>query len=220
MTTIEPITPFPGKKRRTLMDIPRTVSPDEIFTAINAFPGWPYSVNKERMLKRDRAYVLFLYVAAVRASEAGRILKSQFKLDMQRGAWLVRGVKLSKERTDRPRVHSFREEIWLPLKGERANMTQAIIDYVKPLPIDSRVFPFGVERGRQIVKSLTGGVWNFEKRQFEGGLWNHYFRAQGERYLYRKWKQDLIKTANYLKIDPRTLIKYLQSEQFADLPAV
>lgn len=227
---IEPISPKRPGIRRTLMDIPRSVGSEEVFLTVEGSPGWPYSADRENMQSRDRAWVYVVYIGALRASEALRIRASQFVYDSKKKAWVIKGVKLSKEQTVRhlkdgtvkvrPRIHTYRESVMLPMKGERAAMTERIIAYVKTLEGDAKLFPFGVERGRQIVKSLTGGTWNEATKNFDGGLWSHYFRAQGERYLYRRWKRDLIRTAAYLEVDPRTLLKYLQSEETASLPAV
>lgn len=250
MSTIEPIASFKGKKRRTLMDIPRTVGPDEVWNTVMASPGWPYIKERESMVLRDRAYVFLLYLGALRCSEALRILKKQFRFDGARKTWTIEGVKLSKEKTGRrvrdpatglfrvdpalvseanpegfarksvPRKHAFREEVWLPLKGERARFTELIIEHAKTVEPEARLFPFGIKRARQIVPALTGGTWDDSKRQFTGGLWSHYFRAQGERYLYRKWGRDLAKTAEYVKVEEATLRRYLGSEDVSDLPAV
>lgn len=184
--------------------------------------GWPYVYNRDEYLKRDRALLALLYVGALRISEALRLKRSQFHLEKENRRWVIRGVKLSKERLDRPRRNrSPYREVWLPLKGERAPFTNMIMNYAVKLPEGADLFPFRTQaRAFQIVQSLTGADWDEQSRCFRGGLWCHYLRAQGERYLYRGWNRNLFKVASYVRVTPKTLIRYLESEDIGDMEAI
>lgn len=212
---MEVIEPFRGKSRRVLADIPRTIGPDELYDALVRAPGWDYKDpdTADIYLTRDRALLALLYMGALRISEALRLLRSQFVHDPKRKMWVIRGVKLSKEQTTRhlkdgrvvtrPRLHSYREEVWLPLTGPRKAFTQLVLDWVEPIQ-EGRIF------GKQL--GTQGFATNQRATQIMGatlGLWLHYLRAQGERYLYKAWKKDLHATASYLRIDEGTLAKYL-----------
>lgn len=246
---MEPIKPLKGKSRRTLMDIPGTVPPAEIYDLIVSSPGWPYKRDSEKWLVRDRSLPALLYVAELRISEACRLVRNQFEFNEDAGIWEIKRVKLSKERQDKPRAHPFREVIKLPSDGERAKFTDLVMKWVKPLapkerpypfkfgrknywtkgytdsrgnahPREQRVGEFVSSRGLQIIYSLTGGKWDENLGSFrsEGALWNHYFRAQGERFLYRKRQKDIFRVAREVRVDPRTLIKYLESGETEEVP--
>jgi integrase len=210
--SLEPIAGL--KSHRVLADIPRTLDPEELYEALTSAPGWDYKDpdTAEVYHSRDLALLALIYIGALRISEALRLRKSQFTYLKKRRAWVIRGVKLSKEKTrrklkdgrvvDRPRIHSFREEVFLPTVGRRKAFTRLIMDWVDGC--DSGLI-FGPQQG-------THGFATPERAlqicQVNLGVWLHYLRAQGERYLYSQWK-DLIQTANYLQVDPRTLAKYL-----------
>jgi integrase len=216
---IEPITP--GLKsdgtphyRRVLADIPRYPTPAQVFEQIEQGEGWPYRTQDAEKLAwyrlRDRALVCLLYLAALRISEALRLTKSQFQLNESMNRWEIVGVKLSKVKAKgKARVHTYRQEVWLPLTGDRARFTELFVSYLSVAyeGKDRGIFYYRTpERALQIVGGLTG-------------MWNHYFRALGEQYLYRQWGNDLLAVADYVKVDPATLGKYIQ-ESYRDKPSV
>ena len=209
---LDPITGL--KSHRVLADIPRTLDPEELYDALMKADGWDYKDpdTAELYRMRDRALLALLYLGALRISEALRLRRSQFVYLKKKRAWVIRGVKLSKEKTrrklkdgrvmDRPRVHSFREEVWLPASGRRKAFTRLIMDWVEPCGAG---LIFGPQRGTYGFQTPERAL---QISLVTLGTWLHYLRAQGERYLYSQWK-DLIQTANYLQVDPRTLAKYL-----------
>ena len=153
-------------------------------------------------MKRDRALVALLYLLALRISEALRLRRSNFILPDEDGGYedriVVRGIKLSKSRwRDKPRKEQYRQINWLPLKGERAKLTGLVLDYLKELDYDEKLFKFDRRRAWEIVVHLTG-------------LPCHFFRAFGEEYLYERWGRDILAVADYVKVDPVTLQQYIR----------
>jgi hypothetical protein len=41
-------------------------------------------------------------------------------------------------------------------------------------------------------------------------FWPHLFRALGENYLYDAWDHDMLAVSDYVKVNPRTLEKYIR----------
>jgi integrase len=189
------------KTRRTLKYIEYYPSPSEIYEAIISSEGWPYKSNREFYIKRDRALVAILYLLALRVSEALRLRRNQFLLPWQTGQddrIVVRAIELSKSRRrGKPRKEQFRQENWLPLTGPRAPLTRFIVDYLKMLDGDEKLFPFNRTRAWQIVAVMTGATC-------------HWFRAYGENFLYSQWERDLLAVSDYVKVDPRTLGLYIR----------
>jgi integrase len=205
--------------RRTLSKIDRYPTPGEIYQTI-MLRSWPYkSPDKEFLIARDRALASLLYLVAIRISEAKRLTRGQFKLNPFR----VEGIKLSKaERhirnirnsngelipiptTDKRygkvivRKDLYRKEARIPLKGERGDLGQLVLAYIKLLDADDqRLFSFSEKSGRidQIIKHILG-------------IPPHWERAYGENYLYEIWDKDLLAVASYVQVDPRTLTKYI-----------
>jgi len=191
-------------RRRTLKDIDHYPTPAEIYNIIVSSRGWPYKAKgkkREFYLKRDRALVAIIYLLALRISEALRLRKNQFLFPEETGyddRIVVRGIKLSKSRVKgRPRREQYRQENWLPLSGPRARLTRLVIEYLKELEGDQRLFPFGRVRAWQIIREMTGATC-------------HWFRAFGEDFLYGQWDKDLLAVSDYIKVDPRTLSQYIR----------
>lgn len=188
-----------GKNRRTLQNLEYTLEPQEILESIRTAPGYPYKGEdkvKEQYRKRDLALVSILYMGALRVSEALRLSKKQFK--KKPGYVLVQSVLLSKrKKKDKPRKTQYRE-IKLPLKGERAELTQIILDYIDMLGPEEQLFKFKPSRALQTTKSLLKNCSN------------HWLRAFGESYLYSAWKCDLLAVADYVGVVPGTLGLYIK----------
>jgi len=208
------------KAKRVLADIPNYPTPAQVFQNLQSSEGWPYRINDEEKVVwyqlRDRALVCLLYLAAPRISEALRLKRSQFQFNQAQNRWEIIGMKLSKVKKRDPvtgkekrQIHTYRQETWLPLTGERAKFTELFIKFLQVACDDEGrgIFYFrSNRRALQIVGALTG-------------MWNHYFRALGEQYLYRQWGNDLLAVADYVKVDPATLGKYIQ-ESYRDKPSV
>ena len=203
------------KAKRVLVDIPSYPTPAQVFKHLQNSEGWNYRINDEEKAAwyrlRDKALVCLLYLIAPRISEVLRLKKSQFQLNKGMDRWEIIGMKLSKVKTtkNKARVHTYRQEAWLPLAGERAKFTEIFVQFLDVCceDEDRGIFYFRTtNRALQIVGALTG-------------MWNHYFRALGEQYLYRQWGNDLLAVADYVKVDPATLGKYIQ-ESYRDKPSV
>jgi integrase len=149
---------------------------------------------------RDKALVCVLYLCALRISEALRLKKSQFRMEEEKQRVRVIGILLSK-RKEYSKV-KFREA-WLPLPNvslltPRQKMTKIVIDYLYCIGDEDRLFPFGRSRAWQIVNSTSGEFWC------------HLFRALGENFLYDAWDHDMLAVSDYVKVNPRTLEKYIR----------
>lgn len=185
------------KGRRTLKHISYYPSPTEIYEAIMRGEGWDYKVNAELYRLRDRALVALTYLLGARISEVLKLRKSQFVLG--KSAIIVRGIELSKRRwKGKPRREQYRQEAWLPLKGERAPLTVIVLEYLKTLNgEDAKLFNFGRVRAWQIISRTLKVPC-------------HWLRAYCENYLYDKWRKDLLAVSDYIKVDPRTLSLYIR----------
>jgi hypothetical protein len=94
-------------------------------------------------------------------------------------------------------------EAWLPLPSgslvtPRQGMTRIVTDYLNRLGEDEKLFPFGRSRAWQIVHSMSQDFWP------------HLFRALGENFLYDAWDHDMLDVSDYVKVNPRTLEKYIR----------
>lgn len=195
----------PTKGRRTIKNSVRAyASASQILTWLkDVSKGWSYRERKEELRKRDLALIAFIYLLALRESEAIRIKKGQFRLEPESNMWRVQGIELSKVRSLtnpkwRERHDKYREG-WLPLRARdpaRREMVKMVLDYAKDLGPDAVLFPMTGRRVQQIVGSYTQG-------------WPHYFRMAGLMYLYKAWGYDVVALSNYVKVDVRTLMHYL-----------
>lgn len=173
------------------------------------------------MFMRDRALVSLLYLGCLRASEALRLTKSQF--ETKRDYILVSTIKLSKRRPGNIKYREAR----LPLKGNRACFTKLILDYLETLDSNERLFPWSLKERTFILKGHSyllrnGQVKERKSVQLVGTKrayqivhailpdWTqHWLRAFGESYLYDQWDHDLIAVADQVKVDSRTVERYL-----------
>lgn len=177
---------------------------DEIMTE-----GWPYKTrNKKRLAqyrRRDRALIATLYLLCLRVSEVLRIQKKDFeitKIDGKVTRIDITGIKLSKcHKEGKPRIHTERGKNYLPLDEPRRKFTDLILEYLDTLEDDDYLFPFSPKSRRtwQIVTATLPYTC-------------HYLRAYGEQFLYDGWDKDLAKVADYVKVNPNTLIEYLDTD--------
>jgi integrase len=183
-------------KRRTLKFIQYYPPPRELYQKIVSAPGWNYKENVEFYHARDRALASLTYLLGGRISEILRLKKSQFIVERDRV--VVRGIQLSKSRyKNRPRREQFREEAWLPLRGERSGLTELVLSYLRLLGDNDLLFPFSRQRAWQVINSLLGVPC-------------HWLRAYCENYLYDNWGKDILAVSDYIKVDPRTLQLYIR----------
>ena len=183
--------------RRTLKDLDRYLSPEEIYFRLMNNEGWPYKErHRDKYLRRDRALVALQYLIAARISEVLRLIKSQFELKSDRV--LIKGIKLSKCREDKPRKHEFRDEAFLPLTGRRAPLTKLVLEQLNHVEDGKPIFFItSNSRAWAIVNALLG-------------IPDHWLRAYGEDFLYDLWDHDIMALSDYIKVDARTLQEYLR----------
>ena len=86
------------KARRTLEDIQEYYSPETILKILEGDTGWNHRVKGGYFHLRDRALVCVLYLCALRVSEALRLKKSQFGIDVEKQRVKVVGIMLSKRK--------------------------------------------------------------------------------------------------------------------------
>ncbi len=193
-----------GKKdgHRVVLEVKSYLKPEELLEILAKFPGWGYKKDEEEYRLRDSALVALLYLGALRISECLRIKNDQFFLNEEKHRLEIQGIELSKRRKkDQGRKEAYRVA-WLPLAYEdhrnaRTTLTEIVQKYRRSLGVNDLLFPFKRKRAWQIVQRRTG-------------LWCHYFRANGEEYLYDNWKYDMLALSSYIKVDVRTLGHYIR----------
>lgn len=183
-------------KRRTLKFIQYYPDPKEIYDRIVSSEGWDYKTDMEFYRRRDRALAALTYLLGCRISEVLRLRKNQFTAEKDRV--VIKGIELSKRKyRGRPRREQYREEAWLPLKGERACLTELVLDYLSSLGENVKLFEFGRVRAWQIISNMLGFPC-------------HWLRAFCENYLYDEWGKDILAVSDYMKVDARTLQLYVR----------
>lgn len=231
---------MPRKTLNTLGElrdgIPR---PSTIHHDLMLSPGWPYKNDetRDKFLMRDHALVSLLYVGCLRVSEAIRLTKNQFRREDDEGKpfdyVLVGQIRLSKRRPGNIKLREAR----LPLHGNRACFTKLILDYLELLEPSERLFPWSLKERIFIIKghpySLRDGQLRDRRSvQLVGTkrayqivhcllpMWTqHWLRAFGESYLYDSWDHDIVAVADQVKVDTRTVEKYLVNRSSKYKPA-
>jgi len=212
--------------RRTLNEIEKVPSPKELYQQLIQSKGWNYKTNMEFYLKRDRAIVSIIYLAASRISEAIPLRLSQFKTEKKR--IVIEGMLLAKRKPGKVKYR----EAWLPLKGSRAVFTDLVIEYLEALKKEDaqadRLFPWslrkvsypiknsfyttrkGVKMQRYSIRLVgTNRAWNVIKALLPEAT-AHWLRQYGDDYLYDAWDHDIMAVSDYTKQDARTLQVYLR----------
>jgi integrase len=176
---------------------------------------------------RDRALVSLLYVACLRVSEALRLTKAQFRTKDENGKPLgyvkITQIKLSKRKPGSIKNREAR----LPLTGNRVCFTKLIMDYLETLEPSERLFPWSLRIRTFVIKKhpyrlrdgqtkdrmsvqMVGTKRAYQIVHVMLPAWTqHWLRAFGESYLYDSWDHDLIAVADQVKVDSRTVEKYL-----------
>ena len=187
---------------RVVLEVKSYLRPEELLDILNKFSGWDYKSNQEWYSLRDSSLICLLYLCALRVSECLRLTNDMFFLNEEKHRVEVAGIELSKRRKkDIGRKKSTREA-WLPLEYEnhsnaRTSLSKIVQKYRQSLGVNESLFGFGRKRA-----GICG-----EKRT---GLWCHYFRANGEEYLYDGWNYDMLALSEYVGVDPRTLGHYIR----------
>jgi integrase len=190
-----------GKSRRTLRNIVRTYSPEEIYQLITA-RSWAYRTWSPFYHTRDRALLSLLFLTAGRVGEVLSLRKSQFDRASDPEFIIIRNMlteKIGPKSANLP----YREEFPIPRSGRLQPFTElveAYLDLMEEYHIrDERLFPFSRVRAWQIVEHITG-------------KWPHWFRAQAER-MYGKKLGDIFKLKDFVNVvNISTLAKYIKKE--------
>lgn len=172
-----------GVSRRTLKDISRRYTPEEVIQLITR-KSWPYKVRVEFYEVRDLALMALLLVTGGRISEVLALTRDQFELDSDPNFVLIRNMKTLK--VAQSGMLPYRDEVPLPRKGELSRLTDFIVKYLGYVGANERLFNFKRQRAWQIVNYVTG-------------KWNHWFRSQAMRHYGRIFR-DLIKLGDYMNI--------------------
>ena len=77
-------------------------------------------------------------------------------------------------------------------------MTNIVLDHLSHVNDDDRLFPFGRSGAYQIVHAMSPDFWC------------HLFGALGENFLCDAWNHDMLAVSDYVKVNPRTLEKYIR----------
>ncbi len=198
-----------GLGRMTLDKIPRYPSPSELYDEITKSEGWSYTgwpketaEEKQRIIDRyhlrDRALVSLTYLIGSRESETLRLRKKQFIREPKEKRILVDSVELSKSyKKGKQRNVSYRLG-YLPLTGEREPLSRIVLEYIETLEPEDKLFKFKEHRAWEIAKAIL------PNSTF------HWLRAYCENYLYDNWDHDLLAVSDYIKVDGRTLQKYIR----------
>lgn len=177
------------KARRTLADIQNYPTVQELHQKILS-KTIPYSFNQEYYQMRDKALLSITYLLAARVSEVLRLERSQFEI--QKNMIIVHGIRCSKRKKRR----FFREEAFIPLKGERKQLGILVLDYLKTVK-KGKLFKMTRGRAYQICRHILG-------------IPIHWLRAYGEDYLYTHWKNDVLAVADYVNVEANILQQYIR----------
>jgi len=185
-----------GTNRKTLKDIAKVPTPDELWTQLMQGQGWDYKYNKERFIMRDRALVCLLYLGCLRVSEGLRVTKSIVQVLDDRV--FIQGILLSKsKRKDKDRKVLYRD-VQMPRSGDRVKFTELFMEYYKVA--QDKLFTFTTNRAWNVVKKLLPDATC------------HWLRSWGDTYLYQVWDHDIMALADYTKQDVRTLQLYIRKQ--------
>lgn len=190
-----------GKSRRTLRNIVRTYTPEEILQLITA-RTWPYRTWAPFYHIRDRALLSLLFLTAGRVGEVLSLVLGQFDRGADPEFIIIRNM-LTEKIGPRSSNLPYREEFPLPRSGRLRPYTELVVAYLDKMEEyhiqNERLFPFSRQRAWQIVEHITG-------------KWPHWFRAQAER-MYGKKLGDLIALKDFVNVvNITTLAKYVKKE--------
>lgn len=222
--------------RLTLDQLPSHIpTPKELYDELQSSQGWPYATNKEFYRTRDLALPSLLYLGALRVSEAIPLVKAQFSspIDDERGKHiLLTDVILAKRREGKIE----RNNLELPLEGERARFTRLIQNYLEQLKPEQRLFPWSLEKSKRPIRGRHGTYKNQKGETIQRysvrlagtsrayqivkallpNITEHWLRAFGEDFFYVLSGKDVIATAAHYKVDARTLAEwYLKRRHLA-----
>ena len=190
-----------GTGRRTLRHIVRTYTPEEILQLITS-RTYPYKTWAPFYHTRDLALMSLLYLTAGRITEVLSLVLSQFDREADPQFIIIRNMITKKVGPTSPNL-PYREEFPLPRTGILRPFTERVVAYLDLMREyhiqDERLFPFSSVQAWKIVSHITG-------------KWPHWFRAQGERF-YGKLFKDIFKLRDHANVvNIRTLAKYIKTE--------
>ena len=187
-----------GIKRRTLEDIKEFLRPSQIFSLITA-KAWPYKTQMEFYHARDKALLALLYLTCGRVSEVLSLKKGQFVFDEDPNFVIITNMIVVKRKKKQRKAPPIRAEVPLPKEGPLAKFTELVMEYLRMLPEDAKLFEFKRRRAWQIVRHITG-------------KWCHYFRSQGESW-YGKVFSNIFALKDFVGVvDASTLSDYVKTD--------
>jgi len=232
--------------RRVLMDIPSYPTPEELFKILMSSKGWDYKTNMEKFLLRDRALVSILYVAELRISEALRLTKDQFE---NKGDFIhVKSILLSKRKKGKVAYRDARLPLE-GSRAVFTELIMSYLDTLAdgqrlfPWSLETTRYPIkdsfyttkagerkqryahimiGTKRAWQIINAFFPNLdpEGKEPKTIEThGITQHWLRAFGEDYLYDAFDHDVYALADEVKVDPRTIDKYIRGRARRYKPA-
>jgi len=172
------------RSRRTLRDIERFYSSKEVLDLIENGRPWPYKIDKDYFLLRDKALMCFIYLMACRINEALKVNKTQFDFKTDPEFIVVQDFKISK-RTQKilmaqgiPKI-----DFGLPLVGELSPFTEKVMSwyYLQEKNLGSPLLFPGIGRVR---------AWGII--EYSTGKWCHWFRSQRLSYLMKTFRSETI----------------------------
>jgi integrase len=187
-----------GLNRKTLKKIPYYPEPLELYNNLDKSKGWPYKINKDRYMIRDKCLIALTYILGLRISETLRLTKEQFFFHEKYIE--VRSIELSKFYISKVKKKQRKNKYrigFIFLTKERSIFTHFITDYLNIVK-EGKLFKFGKVRAYQIFESYFP--------QFTC----HWFRAFCENYLYSTWDHDLLAVADYIGVDSPILQQYIR----------
>lgn len=190
------------KIRRTLKDIERFVSPQDILSLIEKGRVFPYKTDPYFYHARDKALTSFIYLMGCRVNEALKVKRNQLDLKTDPDFIIVKDFKISKRKKQTiKRIGIPKIDMGLPRKGIFSPFTNKLIKWLKVSPyVPILLFP-NINR-----KS----AWRIIEHQT--GKWPHWFRSQRISWLINALKSETI-VAKILGIrNPGTISHYYKGE--------
>ena len=189
----------PISHKRTLEHVHKTLRAGEILQLIlGTLPGhkwlpWPYQYPSPWFEARDRSLPAMIFLTQGRISEVISVRFRQFDLK-DPDFLIIRDMAIVKRRfnpkSGQPvfRGIPVRDEVPLPRKGEAAGLTQLVQDYLDyGHDQEGLLYDFGRRRALQLITHTTG-------------YWDHFFRAQGERWAGRIYQGNPVNAAKHVGV--------------------
>ena len=190
------------KYRRTLRDIERFRSPEQVLEIIENGKPWPYKRTPKYYRARDRALTSFIYLMGCRVGESLKVNRDQIDLKEDSDFILVKDFQISKRKEKTLKAEGIpRIDFGLPRSGSFSPFTNMVLKWIELSPyVTKKLFP-GI-----------GRITAWRRIEHLTGKWPHWFRAQRLSYLMNLIKSETI-VAKMLGIkNPGTITHYYKGE--------